>query len=117
MTVQRIVPNVPVAEPRAGDGFYRGFLGLEPAFDLGWIVSYRSPWHPAVQVSLVSSDATAPVDSALSVGVLDVDQLHVEALRRGYEIVHPLTDEPWGVRRFFVRDPQGTVVNLVAHLH
>ena len=38
-----------------------------------------------------------------------------EARRRGYEIVHPLTEEPWGVRRFFVRDPNGVVVNVVAH--
>ena len=38
--------------------------------------------------------------------------------RRGVEvneIVHPLTEEPWGVRRFFVRDPTGVVVNVVAH--
>ena len=32
-----------------------------------------------------------------------------------YEIVHPLTTEPWGVRRFHVRAPDGNVVNIVAH--
>jgi len=25
--------------------------------------------------------------------------------------VYPLTDEPWGVRRFFVRDPDGEVLD------
>ena len=45
----------------------------------------------------------------------DVDEAYAEAQRRGYEIVHPLTDEPWGVRRFFVRDPDGNVINIVSH--
>ena len=45
----------------------------------------------------------------------DVDAAYAEARRRGYEIVHPLTDEPWGPRRFFVRDPNGVVVNVVGH--
>jgi hypothetical protein len=29
--------------------------------------------------------------------------------------VHPLTDEPWRVRRFFARDPNGVVVNVLSH--
>ena len=45
----------------------------------------------------------------------EVDAAYAEARRRGYEIVHPLTDEPWGPRRFFVRDPNGVVVNVVGH--
>jgi uncharacterized glyoxalase superfamily protein PhnB len=59
--------------------------------------------------------ATAPEQSLLSVNVGDVDAAYAEAQRRGYEIVHPLTHEPWGVRRFFVRDPHGIVVNIVGH--
>ena len=31
---------------------------------------------------------------------------------RGYEIVHPLVTEPWGVRRFFVRAPGGPVLDI-----
>jgi uncharacterized glyoxalase superfamily protein PhnB len=61
-----------------------------------------TPWRPL----LVSGDATAAVDSQLSVGVADIDSAYADAQRRGYEIVHPLTDETWGVRRFFVRDPK-----------
>jgi len=45
----------------------------------------------------------------------DVDAVHAEAIRRGLDVVHPLTDEPWGVRRFFVRDPNGHVVNILSH--
>ena len=54
-------------------------------------------------------------DSAISVAVDDVDVAYAEARRRGYEIAHPLTQEPWGTRRFFVRDPNGVVVNVVGH--
>ena len=69
----------------------------------------------AIQVSFVSGDASAPEDSAISVNVADVDAAYAEARRRGYEIVYPLTEEPWGPRRFFVRDPNGVVVNVVGH--
>jgi hypothetical protein len=55
----------------------------------------------------MSEDATAPLLADASVEVDDVDAAHAAAQRLGYEIVHPLTDEPWGVRRFFVREPNG----------
>lgn len=115
MTVNRIVPNLPATNTHAVQDFYADFLGLEPAMDLGWIVTYRSPDNPAVQVSIIAQDQTAPEDSTISIGVSDVDEVYREARQRGYEIVHPLTEEPWGVRRFFVRDPYGVVVNIVAH--
>jgi len=34
----------------------------------------------------------------------------------GLQIVHPLSDEEWGVRRFFFADPSGNVVNVLSHL-
>jgi uncharacterized glyoxalase superfamily protein PhnB len=45
----------------------------------------------------------------------DVDAAYEEALRLGYEIVQPIATEPWGVRRFFVRAPDGNVINVVRH--
>jgi uncharacterized glyoxalase superfamily protein PhnB len=45
-----------------------------------------------------------------------VDAVHAEAVRRGAEVVYPLTDEPWGVRRFFLRDPNGVVINVMRHI-
>ena len=84
-------------------------------FNLGWVAHFQSPDGKA-HVQLVTRDATSPEDSVVSVHVgNDVDEAYAEAQRRGYEIVHPLTDEPWGVRRFFVRAPDGNVVNIVSH--
>src|SRR5215218_2736270 len=113
--IHRIVPNLKVSDAGAGHDFYLGFLGLEKAFDLGWVASFRSPANRAIQVNLVSEDASAPEDSAISVNIADLDTAYAEARRRGYELVHPLTAEPWGPRRFFVRDPNGIVVNVVGH--
>ena len=78
--------------------------------------AFRDPENRSIQVSLVSGDAVAPEDSVMSVGVADVDAAYARARELGYQIVYPLTHEPWGVPRFFVRDPHGHVVNIVGHL-
>ncbi len=115
MEIHRIVPNLTARDAGAGHDFYTEFLGLEKAFDLGWVATFRDPDNRGAQVSLVTSDSSAPEDSVMSVGVDDVDTAYARAQHLGYEIVHPLTDEPWGVRRFFVRDPHGNVINIVGH--
>jgi uncharacterized glyoxalase superfamily protein PhnB len=52
----------------------------------------------------------------MSVEVADVDDVHSRAVSRGLNIVYPLTNEPWGVRRFFVIDPSGTIINVMCHV-
>ena len=98
----------------AARSFYTDFLGLDVGFDLGWVVNFHVPGTNAASVQLVTRDATAAADSHISVGVTDVREAYELALRRGYEIVHPLTTEEWGPR-FFVRSPSGAVVNIVGH--
>jgi uncharacterized glyoxalase superfamily protein PhnB len=51
----------------------------------------------------------------MTVEVDDVDAAHAVAIENGFSIVYPLTDEPWGVRRFFVTDPNGIVLNVMSH--
>ena len=81
--------------------------------DIGWVVTVVSPTDPAVQVNIISNgDMAAP---GISVGVPDVDAVHAKAEELGFEIVYPLRDEEWGVRRFMLREPSGTVVNVVSH--
>lgn len=113
--VRDLTANLPVADLDGVDDFYGDYLGLtDEGFNLGWAV-HRSAPQSGAHVQLVSRDKTAPVDSAISVHVVDVEAAHAEAVRRGYRIVHPLTHEPWGVYRFFVQAPDGTVVNMVSH--
>ncbi|MFE5813366.1 VOC family protein [Streptomyces sp. NPDC056479] len=111
-----ITANLYVPDIAAAREFYMGYLGLrDEAMNLGWVARYQSPDGRA-QIQLVTRDASAPEPAAVSVRVgAGVDPAYAEALRRGYEIVHPLTDEPWGLRRFLVRAPDGNVLNIVSH--
>jgi predicted enzyme related to lactoylglutathione lyase len=115
MRVRRVVPDFHSPDPGASQGFYAEVLGLEVAMDLGWIVTFVDPDNPAAQISVMRQDASAAVQPDASIEVDDVDAAHAAAQRLGCEIVHPLTDEPWGVRRFFVRDPNGKVLNILSH--
>jgi catechol 2,3-dioxygenase-like lactoylglutathione lyase family enzyme len=96
--------------------FYVQFLGLRVEMDLERIVTYVSPSNPTAQISLVREGAEPDLGGVLlSVEVDDVDRTHAEAIAFGYRIVYPLTDEPWGVRRVFVADPNGVVINIMCH--
>ena len=115
MQVIRIIADLRVADVEAAKSFYTDYLGLSTEeFNLGWVARYTSP-DTGVNLQLVARDATAPESPAISVMTDDVDAAYAEARQLGYEIVHPLTTEPWGVRRFFVRAPDGTVINVVHH--
>jgi predicted enzyme related to lactoylglutathione lyase len=116
MRVSGVVPNLPVSDIEKVRAFYADYLGLEVEdFNMGWVARFRSPDGKAT-VQLVTHDAPSPEDSVISVFAGPaVDEAYAEAQRRGYEIVHPLTDEPWGIRRFLVRDPDGNIVNVVSH--
>jgi catechol 2,3-dioxygenase-like lactoylglutathione lyase family enzyme len=115
MSIRRIVPNINAADPSASRSFYEGVLGLDVAMDMGWIITFASPSNPTAQVSVVASDSRNEPHADISVEVVDVDACHTAAQLQGFSIVYPLTDEPWGVRRFFVRDPNGVIVNVVSH--
>ena len=115
MRVTRVIANLRVADLEAAKSFYTDYLGLgTEEFDLGWVTRLTSP-DTGAGLQLVTRDETSPEDSVVSVTTDDVDAAHDEALRLGYEIVHPLTTEAWGVRRFLVRAPDGNIVNVVRH--
>ena len=115
MRATRIIADLRVADVEAAKSFYTDYLGLSTEeFNLGWVARYTSP-DTGANLQLVSRDASAPEVPAISVQTDDVDAASAEAQELGYEIVHPLTTEPWGVRRFFVRAPDGNVVNIVQH--
>ena len=113
MTIRRAVPNVASDRPAATRDFFVDLLGFEVAMDLGWVVTVASPTTPGAQVTIVGNDdMSAP---GISVEVSDVDAVHARAVEQGLEIAYSLRDEEWGVRRFMLREPSGTVVNVVAH--
>ena len=63
--------------------------------------------------SLITRDPAAPEDPVISVHTPDVEGGYEQAQELGYKIVYPITTEPWDVRRFFVRAPDGNLINIV----
>ncbi|MEU3708743.1 VOC family protein [Streptomyces catenulae] len=114
MAVRRVVPTIRSEAAQESREFY-GLLGFEEVMNHGWIMTLASPTSPAAQISVMAEDRTAPLVPDMSVEVDDVDAAYAALRASGAEIVHPLQDEEWGVRRFFVRDPGGRVVNVLAH--
>ncbi len=115
MAVTRVVPDLKSTSLEKAKAFYTQVLGLRVIMDHGWIVTLADPEHPHVQLSIMTHDATAPIVPVASIQVDDINASYQAARAAGAEIVHELTEEPWGVRRFFVRDPDGHVINVLAH--
>jgi len=115
MTVRRIVANLAAADPAAARAFYEGLLELEVVMDHGWIVTLAADAATRPQLSIASEGGSGTPVPQLSIEVDDVDRIHRRALARGLEILYGIADEPWGVRRLFVRDPLGNIVNILAH--
>ena len=114
MTVRRVVPVVTVDDLDGAVENYRAVLGLDVVMNHGWIATLADPDHRH-QISLMTHDATAPVNPSVSIEVDDVDAAHDAAVQAGLTIIHPLSDEEWGVRRFFFADSKGNVVNVLSH--
>jgi catechol 2,3-dioxygenase-like lactoylglutathione lyase family enzyme len=113
VTVERAVPNIRSDHPAETRDFFVNLLGFEVAMDIGWVVTVTSPSDPSVQVNIIGNDD--PAAPGISVGVDDVDAVHERAVELGLEIAYELRDEEWGVRRFMLREPSGTTVNIVSH--
>src|SRR3954447_19925887 len=112
MAISRAVPNVKSDRPAATRDFFVD-LGFEVVMDLGWVMTLASPANAAAQVTIIGNDDMAAPGISVEVG--DVDAVHARAAERGFEIAYPLRDEDWGVRRFMLREPSGTIVNVLSH--
>jgi len=114
MAIRRIIPYHDTADPEATRAFYTGVLGLEEGTFGGGYLGFGS--GPAQVLFATPVTEGVRPDMGVDVGGRDaVDAAHAEAVRRGHDVIYGPVDEPWGVRRFFVRDPQGVVVSVLAH--
>ena len=116
MTVKRIVPNIAMLNPEDARSFYEDVFGLKLVMNLGWIQTFASDNDTAPQVSIASEGGAGTQVPDMSIEVDDVDAVYERARARGCEILYDLCEEDWGVRRFFVRDPAGKVLNVLAHI-
>lgn len=115
MKVRRIVANIGTQDIAAAKRFYQDVLGLDPLMDLGWISTYGSQEKMSVQISFMAQGGSGTPVPDLSIEVDDVDAA-LEAMKAaGFAIEYGPADEPWDVRRFYVRDPFGRLVNILSH--
>ncbi|MFC6146304.1 hypothetical protein [Corynebacterium nasicanis] len=113
MRIERIVPHLRVPDLWQALHEHGEVLGMRPIMDHGWIATLGD--DDGHQLSVITADETAPVTADVSVFVDDIHEAHLRVLRSGLEIVHPLTEEAWGVTRFFFRDSAERVINVGMH--
>lgn len=115
----RIVPNIYSDDALKSKEFYIGFLGMKLAMDMDWILTFVSEENPTAQVSIFKNKSNTPLNNSaifLSIELENVDEIHQTAIEQNIEIVYPIRNEPWGVRRFFVKGPNGETINILSHL-
>jgi catechol 2,3-dioxygenase-like lactoylglutathione lyase family enzyme len=113
--VRRIISNVATSEVDQANAFYRDVLGLEVLMDLGWIRTYGSPAKMTIQVSVMSQGGSGTAVPDMSIEVDNVEDALIRVRKAGIAIEYGPATEPWGVRRFFVRDPFGKLINILQH--
>jgi catechol 2,3-dioxygenase-like lactoylglutathione lyase family enzyme len=116
MKVKRIVANIDTRDVAAAKRFYQEVLGLKMLMDHGWLVTYGSAEKMTVQVSIASEGGSGTPTPDLSIEVDDLDAALKRVRQAGIPIEYGPAEEPWGVRRFYVRDPFGKLVNILVHL-
>ena len=115
MIVKRIVTNIATAEVSKARHFYKDVLGLEIVMDRGWIATFAAPTTMSPQVSVAAEGGSGTPVPDISIEVDDLDEALRRVTRAGIAVEYGPAVEPWGVRRFYVRDPFGRLINILTH--
>jgi catechol 2,3-dioxygenase-like lactoylglutathione lyase family enzyme len=114
--VKRIVLNINTQKIADAAGFYKDVLGLDLIMDHGWIATYGATGQKLdVQISFASEGGSGTPTPDLSIEVENIDEILEKVKAAGFLIEYGPVDEPWGVRRFYTRDPFGKLVNILSH--
>ena len=116
MTVKRIVFNIAADNTAAAASFYRDVLELDMLMDFGWIQTFGSDAPATPQLSIASEGGSGTAVPDVSIEVDNLDDVHRRCLENGFTVEYGPVDEPWGVHRFYVRDPFGRLVNVLTHI-
>ncbi|MGE8205549.1 VOC family protein [Heyndrickxia sp. NPDC080065] len=115
MTVKRIVANISTQNLDAAKSFYQDILGLNLLMNHGWIATYGSSEEMSVQISFASEGGSLTPTPDLSIEVDNIDETFENMKKAGFPIEYGPVNESWGVRRFYVRDPFGKLINILSH--
>jgi len=117
MDIRRINANISSEQIEKSKQFYGDLLGLKLVMDMQWILTFASVSNPTAQISILQRDPNSsnpPI--TITIEVTDIDNTYAKTISAGYKIVYPITNEPWGVRRFGVEDPNGIIINIMVHI-
>ncbi len=115
MKVKRIVSNIAATDLDKAAHFYGGILGLELLMDHGWFQTYGSDAKMTVQLSLGTEGGSGTPVPDLSIEVDNIEVAIIRFKQANVPIEYGPVSEPWGVRRFYVRDPFGKLINILQH--
>ncbi|UFP92573.1 VOC family protein [Gloeobacter morelensis] len=115
MAVKRIVANIAADQVEQAAAFYADVLGLHLVMDQGWIMTFAANAQSAPQISIASEGGSGTPVPDLSIEVDDLDEVHQRVVAKGLKVEYGPTREPWAVRRFYVRDPFGRLLNILVH--
>jgi catechol 2,3-dioxygenase-like lactoylglutathione lyase family enzyme len=115
MAVKRIVANIAADRLDAAEAFYGDALGMKVVMDFGWIRTFSSDASVAPQISVASEGGSGTEVPDFSIEVDDISDVHRRMRAAGFEVEYGPVTEPWGVTRFYVRDPFGRLVNILQH--
>jgi catechol 2,3-dioxygenase-like lactoylglutathione lyase family enzyme len=115
MAVKRIVANIAAANTEDAKAFYGGLLGMDIVMDFGWIVTFKADAVTTPQVSIATEGGSGTPVPDLSIEVDDLDEVLGRVTQAGIPILYGPQSEPWGVRRFHIRDPFGRLLNILSH--
>jgi catechol 2,3-dioxygenase-like lactoylglutathione lyase family enzyme len=116
MTVKRIVSNIATSSTEAAQAFYGDIFDMEIRMDFGWITTYGAAGKAPVLLSIATEGGSGTEVPDLSIEVDNLEEVQARLEKAGIPIVYGPADEPWGVRRFYVHDPFGKLVNVLAHM-
>lgn len=115
MAVKRIVTNIAANDTAEAASFYRDVLDLDMLMDFGWIQTFGSNAPAVPQLSVATEGGSGTDVPEISIEVDNFEEVHRRCIENGFMIEYGPVDEPWGVRRFYVRDPFNRLVNILTH--
>ena len=115
MRIIRIVPNVATQDIESAKSFYRDILGLDVVMDMAWIATLEANTLMRPQLSFAAQGGSGTAVPDITIEVDDLQEALHRLQKAGITVEYGPADEPWGVRRFYVRDPFGRLLNIMEH--
>ena len=118
MAVKRIVTNIAATRVDAARAFYAGLFDLELVMDHEWILTFAATDTAATpQISVASQGGSGTPVLHVSIEVDNLKEVLLRVEAAGWPVEYGPTQEPWGVRRFYLRDPFDRLINVLTHIH